>query len=63
MSDPRSDAEKLAFAVLLFHEPYEWTDQKRKLWREMTGSEEASTKTLCDLARELLHRPRRIIEP
>jgi hypothetical protein len=43
--------EKLAAAVLLFHRGGEWTADDRAAWRALTDSEEATTKTLCDLAR------------
>lgn len=43
--------EKLAAAVLLFHRGGEWSDNDRQMWRALTDSEEATTKTLCDLAR------------
>jgi len=46
-------AERLARAVLLFHSGDPWNDEKRWLWHELTGAEEATTKTLCDLARRI----------
>jgi hypothetical protein len=48
-----TDAEKLARAVLLFHGTIEWTADIREDWLFLTGSEEATTKTLCDLARKV----------
>jgi hypothetical protein len=46
-----TDAERLARAVLLFHRGGMWTEMDREEWELLTGSGEASTKTLCDLAR------------
>ena len=45
------DTEKLARAVLLFHSGGEWTQADRETWLELTGSVDASTLTLCNLAR------------
>lgn len=41
-------------AVLLFHSSSPWDDAKRARWRELTGSEEATVRVLCDLARAAL---------
>jgi len=41
----------LACAVLLFHRGGPWTDADRQMWLALTGTEEATTKTLCDFAR------------
>jgi hypothetical protein len=47
-------AEKLARAVLLFHRgDGEWTAWDREVWKELTGSDDATTRTLCDLARKV----------
>jgi len=48
-----SRAEKLARAVLLFHRGGEWTAYDREMWIVLTGQHDATTKTLCDLAREV----------
>ena len=45
--------DRLARAVLLFHRGGPWTDEDRATWRELTGEDEATTKVLCDLAREV----------
>jgi hypothetical protein len=45
--------EKLASAVLLFHRGGEWTYQDGLAWQVLTGSEDATTKTLCDFARKV----------
>jgi hypothetical protein len=50
---PISDAEKLARAVLLFHRGGEWTPYDREMWVVLTGQSDATTKTLCDLARKV----------
>lgn len=44
-------AERLARAVLLFYRGGPWTAWDREVWRELTGSSDATNKTLCDLAR------------
>lgn len=41
-------------AVLLFHESGPWTDEKRRMWFDLTGRHEATTKALCDFVREAL---------
>jgi hypothetical protein len=51
-----NDAERLARAVLMFHQSREWTPQARAAWQALTGSEDATTRTLCDLARETLEK-------
>ena len=48
-----TDAECLARAVLLFHRGDPWTGTNRTEWVMLTGEEEATTKTLCDLARRV----------
>lgn len=48
-----SKAERLARAVLLFFDPGEWTKEKREEWLALTGSDEATSRTLADLAREV----------
>lgn len=48
------DAERLARAVLLFHNGGPWTNQERETWTELTGEYEATTVRLCDLARRIL---------
>jgi hypothetical protein len=46
--------ERLARAVLAFHRGGQWTGTDRNEWVMLTGEEDATTKTLCDLARRLL---------
>lgn len=41
-------------AVLLFHGGDEWTDAKRREWKALTGSDEVTTKVLCDTVRAAL---------
>lgn len=48
-----SDAERLARAVLLFHRGGEWTLEDRITWHALTGTDESTTRTLCDLARHV----------
>jgi hypothetical protein len=52
-----TDAERLARAVLLFHRGGPWTAEDAATWRSVAGSEDASTRALCDLARRLLDTP------
>ena len=47
-------AERLARAVLLFHRVAAWTEDNKAEFEEITGSREATTAALCDLAREVL---------
>ena len=49
-----SPAERLARAVLIFHAGGTWGENERALWREFTRHDGATTKVLCDLAREIL---------
>lgn len=46
-----SSAEKLARAVILFHSSNSWTKEQQSMWENLTGSFEATSKVLCDLAR------------
>ena len=52
-----SNLDRLARAVLLFHRGGRWTGQDRNEWVMLTGEEEATTKVLCDLAREMMAYP------
>lgn len=49
-----SDAERLATAVLLFHKGGQWTDSDDILWEKLVGSNSATSRTLCDFARNIL---------
>jgi isopentenyl phosphate kinase len=44
----------VAELVLLFHGGGSWSDEKSKRWEELTENREATTRTLCDCAREAL---------
>lgn len=44
------DMAAVAEATILFY-TINWTDEKRKRWKELTGQEEATTKILCNFAR------------
>jgi hypothetical protein len=48
-----SKAERLARAVLLFFRGGPWTAEDRDVWQALTGTELATTRTLCDLARDV----------
>lgn len=41
-------------AVLLFHAGGPWSHEKSLRWAELTGSAEATTRTLCDAVRAAL---------
>lgn len=45
---------KACRAVLLFHGASEWTPDVRSEWKELTGADEATTRTLCDAVRRAL---------
>jgi hypothetical protein len=51
-----TDTQRLAAAVLLFYKGGLWTDEDRAHWHFLTGSEEATTRTLCNLARAVQRR-------
>jgi hypothetical protein len=46
--------ERLARAVLLFYQGARWSEDNQDEWTALTGSTEATTKALGDLAREVL---------
>jgi hypothetical protein len=48
-----SEGEKLARAVLLFFRGGHWSACDREVWQALTGSEDATTRALCDLARRV----------
>jgi hypothetical protein len=41
-------------AVLLFHAGGEWDNERRALWKQLTGRDEATTRALCDAVREVV---------
>jgi hypothetical protein len=52
-------SERMALAleaVLMFHAGGDWDDSKRLRWREITGTEDASTRELCNHVRRVLGR-------
>ena len=51
-----TDAERLARAVLLFHSNGMWSTTKQSELQWLTNQTEATTKTLCDLARRILQK-------
>src|SRR4051812_6599472 len=48
---PLSEAERMALAVLMFHRGGDWTDGARAEWLALTGYDECTTVTLCNVAR------------
>jgi hypothetical protein len=53
-SSQAAEYETALRAVLLFHSGCAWTPDVRSEWKELTGFDEASTKTLCDTVRAAL---------
>ncbi len=49
-----TEHEKLARALLLFHDGGTWGQAKKDLWRYLTGSDDATPRALCDLARKVI---------
>lgn len=45
------DLDAVAEALLLFHGGGDWNETRAARWKVLTGSEEATTKALCDFAR------------
>ena len=41
-------------AVLLFHSGEMWGEESRKRWFELTGTNDCTTKNLCDCVRKAL---------
>jgi len=39
---------------LMFHASGPWDEDKRRRWKEITGSDEATTKIMCDHIRNVL---------
>jgi len=52
--EPRYGVMESLRLVLLFHEGVPWTPGRRAEWLEIAGTEEATTKTLCDHVRAAL---------
>lgn len=48
------DMTKALDAVLIFHSGTEWDASRRAAWKRCTGSDEATTKVLCDTVRRAL---------
>ncbi len=53
-----SKCEDLARAALLFHGATQWGEPEKRAWLRLTGSDIATTRVLCDLARGVLNEPR-----
>lgn len=49
---------RLAKAVHLFHHGGPWTPEDARDWEALTGSKDATSRTLCDFAERLLLEPR-----
>lgn len=45
-----TEAERLAWATLMFHGGGEWGEKERARWRDLTGFDDATTRTLGILA-------------
>jgi len=48
------EQQRALHLVLAFHRGGAWTDEDRALWREITGGDEATTKSMCDHIRKVL---------
>lgn len=51
-----NDAVRLAKALLMFYSSQWWTYEIRQEWEQLTGTKEATTVNLCNLAREILRK-------
>lgn len=61
LGDPEQDerdrlVQEALELPLLFHSGGAWDDDKRARWKAITGSDDASTKAMCDHIRETLGR-------
>lgn len=54
MTRDENEMTAALMAVLLFHSGGEWDDDKRQTWKFLTGTDEATAKTLCDFVRKSL---------
>lgn len=54
--------EKVASAIICFHSGLPWTKETQASWEALTGRKEATTKSLCDFAREVLGIERRNVD-
>lgn len=52
--DERDELAKACRAVHLFHSGSHWTPDVRRYWTELTGEDEATTRTLCNTVRAVL---------
>jgi hypothetical protein len=52
----REDLVRVARALLLFHGPNPWSLASQQAWQELTGSEECTSRVLCEMARNALAR-------
>ena len=50
----KPDVRKALEAVLLFYAAGPWGQDRVAKWRELTGSDDANTKVLCDTIRRVL---------
>lgn len=55
-NEQRRGLIKAAKATLMFHQGGPWSQANREAWLELTGREEASTRSLCDFVREQLEK-------
>lgn len=53
-ADRLDELEEAVQVVLLFHGGGAWTEADHAVWRERTGEDMASTRTLCDYLRRVL---------
>lgn len=53
-ADRLDDMENALCMSLMFHRGGVWTEADRAVWKERTGEDVASTRTLCDYLRRVL---------
>jgi hypothetical protein len=53
-STPHATPLDVVRALLLFHGSNPWDADKRAAWKALTGSDDATTVTLCEFARRVL---------
>jgi len=54
LQEQKDEQRQALEAVLLFYSQPPWDTVKRERWLEITGTDEATTKVLCDHIRKIL---------
>jgi len=58
-----TNLERLASAIILFYRYQWWTAETRAQWKELTNSDEITTFTLVNLAKEMIKEPKQELVP